>query len=94
MGVGAVGIISGAAAVPRIFGETWPFGLAVGSLLQAKGLTELVVLSVLLDVGIVSASIFAPMVLIALESTAIAMPLSRLIVGQSANPFVSLRVTP
>ena len=93
MGVGAVGIIGGAAVAARAFGEQWSFGLALGSLLQAKGLTELVVLSVLLDAGIVSPSIFAPMVLMALASTAIAMPLSRLIVGKSANPLVSLKTT-
>ena len=93
MGVGAVGIIGGAAVAARAVGEQWSFGLALGSLLQAKGLTELVVLSVLLDAGIVSPSIFAPMVLMALASTAIAMPLSRIIVGKSANPLVSLKTT-
>ena len=93
MGVGAVGIIGGAAVAARAVGEQWSFGLALGSLLQAKGLTELVVLSVLLDAGIVSPSIFAPLVLMALASTAIAMPLSRVIVGKSANPLVSLKTT-
>ena len=93
MGVGAVGIIGGAAVAARAVGEQWSFGLALGSLLQAKGLTELVVLSVLLDAGIVSPSIFAPLVLMALASTAIAMPLSRIIVGKSANPLVSLKTT-
>ena len=93
MGVGAVGIIGGAAVAARAVGEQWSFGLALGSLLQAKGLTELVVLSVLLDAGIVSPSIFAPMVLMALASTAIAMPLSRIIIGKSANPLVNLKTT-
>jgi Kef-type K+ transport system membrane component KefB len=93
MGVGAVGIVGGAAVAARAFGEQWSFGLALGSLLQAKGLTELVVLSVLLDAGIVSPNIFAPMVLMALASTAIAMPLTRLIIGKSANPLASLKTT-
>jgi Kef-type K+ transport system membrane component KefB len=93
MGVGAVGIIGGAAVAARAFGEQWSFGLALGSLLQAKGLTELVVLSVLLDAGIVSPNIFAPMVLMALASTAIAMPLTRLIIGKSPKPLASLQTT-
>lgn len=93
MAVGAIGIIGGAAVAARAFGEQWSFGLALGSLLQAKGLTELIVLSVLLDAGIVSPRIFAPMVLMALASTAIAMPLTRLIVGKSANSFASLGIT-
>jgi Kef-type K+ transport system membrane component KefB len=93
MGVGVVGIIGGTAVAARAVGEHWSFGLALGALLQAKGLTELVVLSVLLDGGIVSPSIFAPMVLMALASTAIAMPLSRIIIGNSASSLVSLKTT-
>ena len=83
MTVGAVGIIGGAALAARAFGETWSFGLALGSLLQAKGLTELVVLTVLLDARILSPSIFAPMVLMALASTAIAMPLARFVLSKA-----------
>jgi Kef-type K+ transport system membrane component KefB len=78
IGVGAIGIIGGTAVAARAFGETWSFGLGLGSLLQAKGLTELIVLTVLLDAGIISPRIFAAMVLMALFSTALAMPLARL----------------
>lgn len=85
MAVGAVGIIGGAAMAARISGERWSFGLALGSLLQAKGLTELIVLTVLLDAQIVSPTIFAPMVLMALASTAIAMPLARLILAKAGE---------
>jgi Kef-type K+ transport system membrane component KefB len=85
MGVGVIGIIGGAALTARIFGETWSFGLALGSLLQAKGLTELVVLSVLLDAQIVSPRIFAAMILMAVTSTAISMPLARLALAKSES---------
>jgi Kef-type K+ transport system membrane component KefB len=85
MAVGAVGIIGGAAIAARVFGERWSFGLALGSLLQAKGLTELVVLTVLLDAQILSPRIFAPMVLMALASTAIAMPLARLALSKTGE---------
>ena len=47
VGAGAVGIIGGTAVAARLVGEAWSFGLALGSLLQAKGLTELIVLTVL-----------------------------------------------
>jgi Kef-type K+ transport system membrane component KefB len=76
--VGAVGIIGGTAVTARLFGETWSFGLGLGSLLQAKGLTELIVLTVLLDAGIISPKLFAAMIVMALFSTALAMPLARL----------------
>jgi Kef-type K+ transport system membrane component KefB len=84
-GVAAVGIISGTAVPARLFGETWSFGLGLGSLLQAKGLTELIVLTILLDAGIVSPRIFAAMILMALVCTALAMPLARVILAKAGE---------
>jgi len=91
----AIGIIGGTLATTAFFGERWSFGFSLGSLLQAKGLTELIVLTVLLDSGILSPRLFAPMVLMALFSTACAMPLARLALARSgerrlvANPGAS-----
>jgi Kef-type K+ transport system membrane component KefB len=81
-GATVIGVIGGTAVAARLFGETWSFGLSLGSLLQAKGLTELIVLTILLDAGIVSPRIFAAMILMALVCTALAMPLARLILGK------------
>ncbi len=95
IGVGAVGIIGGTAIAARLIGERWSFGLGLGSLLQAKGLTELIVLTVLLDAGITSPRIFAAMILMAVSSTALAMPLARLAFARSgmhrvvADPLAS-----
>ena len=82
-GVAVIGIIGGTAAAARLFGETWSFGLGLGSLLQAKGLTELIVLTILLDAQIVSPRIFAAMILMALVCTALAMPLARLFLSKA-----------
>jgi Kef-type K+ transport system membrane component KefB len=90
IGVGAVGIIGGTAVAARLFGETWSFGLGLGSLLQAKGLTELIVLTILLDAGIISSRIFAAMILMALFSTALAMPLARLALARAADKRASI----
>jgi Kef-type K+ transport system membrane component KefB len=84
IGVGVVGIIGGTAVTARFSGEKWSFGLGLGSLLQAKGLTELIVLTVLLDAGIISPRIFAAMILMALFSTALAMPLARLALARTS----------
>jgi Kef-type K+ transport system membrane component KefB len=84
-GVTAIGVIGGTAVAARLFGETWSFGLGLGSLLQAKGLTELIVLTILLDAGIVSPTIFAAMILMALVCTALAMPLARLFLGKASE---------
>jgi Kef-type K+ transport system membrane component KefB len=86
-GAAAIGVIGGTALPARLFGETWSFGLSLGSLLQAKGLTELIVLTILLDAGIVSPRIFAAMILMALVCTALAMPLARLILGKPSEPL-------
>lgn len=85
IGVGAIGIIGGTAVAARLIGERWSFGLGLGSLLQAKGLTELIVLTVLLDAGVISSRIFAAMILMAVSSTALAMPFARLALGRSSQ---------
>lgn len=85
LGVGATGIIGGTAVAARLIGERWSFGLGLGSLLQAKGLTELIVLTVLLDAGIISTRIFSAMVLMAVSSAALAMPLARLALARSGT---------
>ena len=85
IGVGAIGIIGGTAIAARLIGERWSFGLGLGSLLQAKGLTELIVLTVLLDAGIISPRIFSAMILMAVSSAALAMPLARLAFARSGT---------
>ena len=84
-GVAIGGIIGGTAVTAALFRERWSFGFGLGSLLQAKGLTELIVLTVLLDARIVSPRIFAATVLMALFSTALAMPLARFALGRSSQ---------
>lgn len=70
----------GAAAVPaRLQGWCWPDALALGALVGCKGLMELVVLTLLLDRGIVSAAGFSGMVLMALVTTALARPFAGLL---------------
>jgi Kef-type K+ transport system membrane component KefB len=81
----AIGIIGGTAVAARLFGEKWSIAFGLGSLLQSKGLTELIVLSVLLDAGVISSRIFSAMILMALVSTAVATPLARLALAKPAG---------
>lgn len=81
--VGVIGIISGTVLAATLSGERLSFGFGLGALLQAKGLTELIVLTVLLDARIVSPRVFAALVLMALLSTALAMPLARFALAQA-----------
>jgi K+:H+ antiporter len=81
----AAGILGGTAIAARLFGETWSVAVGVGSLLQSKGLTELIVLTVLLEAHIISTTIFSAMILMAVFSTAFAMPLTRLALARASE---------
>ena len=83
--VAAAGIIGGTAVAARMNGEAWSVALGLGSLLQSKGLTELIVLTILLDAGIVSPRIFTALILMALFSTALTMPLARLALSRAGE---------
>jgi Kef-type K+ transport system membrane component KefB len=73
-----LGIVGGTVLAARLFGEGWRVAFGLGWLLQSKGLTELIVLTVLLDAHIISPRIFSAMILMALITTAAAMPFARL----------------
>jgi Kef-type K+ transport system membrane component KefB len=83
--VAAVGIIGGTAAAARLNGEAWSDGFGLGSLLQSKGLTELIVVTILLDAGIVSPRVFTAVILMALISTGLTMPLARLALAREGR---------
>jgi Kef-type K+ transport system membrane component KefB len=82
--VAVVGVVGGTAVAARLVGASWPFALGLGALLQTKGLMEVIVLTILLDAGIISANVFAALVLMAVVSTALAMPLARLMLAREA----------
>ena len=84
-GVAVGGIVVGTAVVARLAGEGWSTAFGLGALLQSKGLTELIVLTILLDAQIVSPSIFTAMILVALFSATIAMPLTRFALSRSGE---------
>ncbi|MBW8271236.1 cation:proton antiporter [Caldovatus aquaticus] len=72
------GKVAGAALPARAAGEGWPFALALGALMQAKGLMEVVVLAVLLDAGLIGPTVFSALVAMAIACTVAAAPLARL----------------
>lgn len=75
-----------AAALPaRLQGQSWNRALALGALVSCKGLMELVVLTMLLERGILSPSAFSGMVLMALVTTALARPLAGFFLGRDAR---------
>jgi Kef-type K+ transport system membrane component KefB len=59
----------------RVSGIPWRESLAVGALVNARGLVELVILNVGLDLHILSATLFSMMVIMAIVTTFITTPL-------------------
>lgn len=73
--VAVAGKLGGSALAARAAGESWNRSLQIGTLMNCRGLTELVVLNVGLDLGVLSPTVFTMLVIMALVSTAMAAPL-------------------
>lgn len=73
--VAVAGKAGGAATAARLTGMPWRGALAVGALMNTRGLMELVILNVGLDIGVISPALFAMMVLMALVTTVMTSPL-------------------
>jgi Kef-type K+ transport system membrane component KefB len=70
-----IGKLGGSMLSARINGMSWRESAAVGILMNTRGLVELVILNIGLDLGILSPSLFSIMVLMALFTTVMATPL-------------------
>jgi Kef-type K+ transport system membrane component KefB len=70
--------IGGAMLAARFTGETWADSFTLGALVQPRGLMALVILTVLLDRGIITGNTFSALTLMAVITTLLAMPLARL----------------
>lgn len=87
-----LGKVAGTAIPARAAGESWRDSLALGALMQTKGLMEVVVLAVLLDAGLIAPSIFSALVAMAVLCTLVTTPLVRLALarrGARASSSVS-----
>ena len=74
----------GAFAGARIMGYGARDALALGALMNTRGLVELVVLNIGLDLGILSPALFSMMVLMALTTTLMTSPALRIILQERA----------
>lgn len=70
-----VGKIIGGALGARIGGHSWRMSLAVGSLMNARGLMELIVIKVGLDIGVIDNRIFTMLMVMAIVTTIMTGPL-------------------
>jgi K+:H+ antiporter len=70
-----VGKIGGAVAGARLTGQDWHFSLALGVLLNTRGLVELIVLNIAYTAGAFSPTLFTMLVIMALVTTASTVPI-------------------
>jgi len=73
--VAILGKFGGATLAARANGSPWREATALGVLLNTRGLVELVVLNIGLDIGVLSPALFAMLILMALLTTFITTPL-------------------
>lgn len=87
--VATSGKFGGALASARLTGLTWRDSTALGLLMNTRGLMELIVLNLGLDMHVISPTLFAMMVLMALATTIATTPLLQLLgvsTGESHEP--------
>jgi Kef-type K+ transport system membrane component KefB len=77
--VASVGKFGGSAIAARLTGLGWHDASALGVLMNTRGLVELIVLNIGLDFGVISPTVFAMLVLMALVTTFATTPVLDLI---------------
>jgi Kef-type K+ transport system membrane component KefB len=85
LGVAIVGKIVGSAAAARFGGQSWRTSLAVGSLMNARGMMELIAIKVGLDIGVIGPELFTMLMVMAIVTTVMTGPLLTLFAGAEAS---------
>jgi Kef-type K+ transport system membrane component KefB len=76
--VATVGKLGGTSLVSRMMKMSWRESLKLGALMNTRGLMELIVLNIGYDLGILSLPIFTMLVLMAIITTVMTVPLLNL----------------
>jgi Kef-type K+ transport system membrane component KefB len=79
VGVATAGKFGGALLGARASGLDWRTAVALGLLMNTRGLMELIVLNIGLDLGVISPKLYTMMVLMALVTTMTTTPILRLV---------------
>ena len=87
--VASLGKLGGSAVAARLTGLSWSQSLQLGSLMNTRGLMELIALNIGYDMGILSPRIFAMLVVMALATTMLTGPLLTLFARREALGHVA-----
>ena len=77
IGVATLGKFGGTLGAARISGLGWRDSASLGILMNTRGLMELIVLDIGLNLGVISPTLFAMMVLMAIVTTVVTSPILR-----------------
>lgn len=83
IGLATLGKFGGSAVAARLTGLRWREASAVGILMNTRGLMELIVLNIGLDLGVISPTVFTMLVLTALVTTFATTPVLALVYPDS-----------
>jgi Kef-type K+ transport system membrane component KefB len=81
--VATIGKLGGTAILARAVNFSWSESLQLGTLMNTRGLMELIVLNIGYEMGILSLRIFAMLVLMAILTTMLTGPLVRLFASKT-----------
>ena len=77
--IAIIGKLFGAMIAARFTGFDWRASAVIGTLMNTRGLTELIVLNLALEKGVISEALFAVLVLMALVTTFMAGPMLKVL---------------
>jgi len=83
LAVATVGKFGGTLVAARLAGHAWRPAAALGILMNTRGLMELIVLNLGLDLGVITPTVFTMLVLMALVTTFATTPLLDLVLGRA-----------
>jgi Kef-type K+ transport system membrane component KefB len=86
MVVAILGKFGGSSLAARLSGMSWREAGALGTLMNTRGLMELVLLNIGLDIGVISPALFAMLVLMAVLTTFMTAPVLEWIYFSRARP--------
>jgi len=86
--VASIGKFGGSAVAARLTGLRWRDSAGLGILMNTRGLVELIVLNIGLDLGVIAPKLFAMLVIMALVTTFATTPILYLLIsGESRREF-------
>jgi len=89
-----VGKVLGSGGGARIAGLGWQSAFAVGSLMNARGLMELIVMKVGLDAGVIGLEIFTMLMIMAIVTTLMTTPMLSLFTRHAEPALAGGRENP